>query len=402
VADDRAPKPAPRPRRRRTDIDPNAPTPPVANERRRQRRPAAETDATSTASAASVPETTVNAIPAEPIEAGEPTPTHVGPTVGSGAASDGTQPFRVPRIDATVEPATPVESATPVEPASPVEVVAPVESDLPVESASTAAVATAATLAVDPGRAWLARLEDRSLDPNICPFLRSTADGKLISPIERPDADNRCAALNEAVPQSLRQQELVCLSSGHINCPRYLRGSATAIETPVPVIRAGRTLTTPIFVSLVILVMAVSASAAFVMARGGLVLSGDVASPSAAAVVPTASPSAVSPSVIVSASPSIAPTPSLAASATPTATPLPSDTPAPTATPRPTSDRYALLKPCPSTPNCWIYTVRSGDNVFSIARYFGVSMDSIYARNPTLKQTGLHAGQQLRLPPPTR
>ena len=184
--------------------------------------------------------------------------------------------------------------------------------------------------------------------------------------------------------------------------PDYLRGSATAIEKPVPVIRAGRTLTTPIFVSLVILVMAVSASAAFVMARGGLVLSGDVASPSAAAVVPTASPSAVSPSVIVSASPSIAPTPSLAASATPSATPQPSDTPAPTATPRPTSDRYALLKPCPSTPNCWIYTVRSGDNVFSIARYFGVSMDSIYARNPPLKQTGLHAGQQLRLPPPTR
>jgi len=253
---------------------------------------------------------------------------------------------------------------------------------------------------MDPGRAWLARLEDRSLDPNICPFLRATADGTLISPIETPDPDNRCAALNEAVPQSLRQQELVCLSSGHVNCPRYLRGSATALETPVPVVRAGRTLTTPILVSLVVLVMAVSASAAFVMARGGLVLSGDVASPSAAAVVP--SPSVVASAVAASASPSIVPSLSPSPSASPSDTPVPSETPAPTATPAPTSDRYALLKPCPNTPNCWIYTVRSGDNVFSIAHYFGVSMDSIYARNPWLRKTGLHAGQQLRLPPPTR
>jgi LysM repeat protein len=61
-----------------------------------------------------------------------------------------------------------------------------------------------------------------------------------------------------------------------------------------------------------------------------------------------------------------------------------------------------LLKPCPNTPRCWIYTVRSGDNLYSIANYFGVSMNSIYARNPWVKNTGLRAGQQLRLPPPTR
>jgi hypothetical protein len=40
--------------------------------------------------------------------------------------------------------------------------------------------------------------------------------------------------------------------------------------------------------------------------------------------------------------------------------------------------------------------------VYSIAHYFGVSQDSIYARNPWLRNTGLRAGQQLRLPPPTR
>jgi LysM repeat protein len=61
-----------------------------------------------------------------------------------------------------------------------------------------------------------------------------------------------------------------------------------------------------------------------------------------------------------------------------------------------------LLRACPNTPRCWIYRVRSGDNLFSIARYFGVSTDSIYARNPWLRDRGLRAGQELRLPPPTR
>jgi LysM repeat protein len=49
-----------------------------------------------------------------------------------------------------------------------------------------------------------------------------------------------------------------------------------------------------------------------------------------------------------------------------------------------------------------MYRVRRGDNLFSIANYFGVPLASIYARNPWLRGTGLRAGQQLRLPPPTR
>jgi LysM repeat protein len=60
-----------------------------------------------------------------------------------------------------------------------------------------------------------------------------------------------------------------------------------------------------------------------------------------------------------------------------------------------------LLSPCPSTPNCWIYTVRAGDNLQSIANYFGVSLNSIRAMNPGLT-TPIHPGDKLRLPPPTR
>ena len=275
----------------------------------------------------------------------------------------------------------------------------------PATVATAVAVADGPPPATDPGRAWLARLDDRSADPNVCPFLRAAADGRLVAPIESPDPANRCAALSEAVPQSLRQQELVCLSSGHINCPRYLRGAAVAIETPRPVVRAGRTLTTPVFASLIVLVMAVSASVAFALTRGGLVLEGAGPSPSLVGVLPSPSSLAVEPTAIVtpvapSLAASVAPTPSSTPSATASATPAatPTRKPAPT----PTSDRYKLLKACPNTPKCWIYTVRRGDNVFSIANYFGVSQDSIYARNPWLKQSGLRSGQQLRLPPPTR
>ena len=68
---------------------------------------------------------------------------------------------------------------------------------------------------------------------------------------------------------------------------------------------------------------------------------------------------------------------------------------------RPSSSRYALLKPCPNTPKCFVYTVRSGDNLYSIANYFGVSFSTVKAWNPWTAN-GLKAGRALRIPPPTR
>ncbi len=258
---------------------------------------------------------------------------------------------------------------------------------------------------------WLPVLDDRSPDPEVCPFLRAVDEtDRLILPIEAPDPANRCAALRDAVPQSLRQQELVCLASGHVNCPRYLRGAVVIAEAPDPVVKTGRIITPAILGSLIVLVMALSASVAFVMSRGGMEL---------AAAVPTASPTA---SVAVVAQASVTPAPTVAPTATPiptpAATPSPSPTPSATAFPTPTptarptakptaqpvarSNRYDVLRACPSTPNCWIYTVRSGDNLYSIANWFGISLDSIYARNPWTRTQHLRAGQELRLPPPTR
>jgi LysM repeat protein len=269
------------------------------------------------------------------------------------------------------------------------------------------------TLEAVTARPELPLLDTRSGKTGTCPFLRGIdLDGALLPPIEAPDPANRCVAVNGPVPQSLRQQELVCLASGHVNCPRYLRGFLD--EPAPPPAERGRSALTPAIVgALAVFVGAFVLSLAFVVGNGGLVLTaaasptGEVlgaeatppptATPLATEAAPTPTPSATpTPTASPSPSPTASPTPS------PTPTPTPAKTPAPTPTPAQTSSRYALLTPCPNTPKCYIYVVRSGDNLFSIGKYFGVSVDTIHAMNPWTRTSGLKAGQQLRLPPPTR
>ena len=167
--------------------------------------------------------------------------------------------------------------------------------------------------------------------------------------------------------------------------------------------------------SVLILVLSASASVAFVMARGGLELAATIPTPAPLAsvgVVAQASPTAIptadqtpmpTPAPTAVATPSPSPSPSPSPTVTPSPTPPPTPKPTARATPRPapTSDRYALLRVCPDAPRCWIYRVRAGDNIYSIANYFGISQDSIYSRNPFVRN-GLRPGQDLRLPPPTR
>lgn len=383
MANDRGDAAAPRPRRRRTDIDPNASTPKVANERRRARRSASPpTDPVVEPLGIASPEP-----PAAP-EGSPPTVFHLPGGVSSAGSA---------RAEARVSAARPPAAEAPLRDRRSTSDDA---SDPPVDDAARTS--------------WLPRPDDRSLDPAVCPFLRAAVDGDLTAPIEAPDPANRCAALRDVVPQSRRQQELVCLTAGHVNCPRYLRGSVVSPEAARPVVRSATTLSPAVIASLLVVVLAFSASVAFVVGRGGIALQAAVpdasASPSSVAV---ASPSVVptseaSPEPSASSgptgSPTGAPTPSPTPTPSPSLTPSPtaSPTPTPTATPRPTSNRYELLTACPNTPRCWIYRVRSGDNLFSIANYFGVSLDSIYDRNPWLRNTGLRQGQELRLPPPTR
>ncbi|HEU0236534.1 MAG TPA: LysM domain-containing protein [Candidatus Limnocylindrales bacterium] len=265
---------------------------------------------------------------------------------------------------------------------------------------------------VEEGSGSLSILDDaRSPNPATCPFFRSeSADGRLGLPIEYPHEANRCAAFGEPKPQSLRQQELVCLTAGHVSCPRYLRGSLVGRET-VAVVPPRAGISRAIVAAAVVLVASATLSFAFVFARGGLTLPGAGAEPTDVAAasqepteppptpVPTAEPTA-EPTVAPTATPRPTPSPTPAPTATPR--PTPSPTPRPTVTPQPTSDRYELLEPCPDKPDCWIYTIRSGDNIFSIARYFGVPEATVRELNPWLETTPLRAGQQLILPPPTR
>ncbi len=248
-------------------------------------------------------------------------------------------------------------------------------------------------------------------NPAICPFLHGVEGTEALGrPIETPDAANRCTALREPVPQSLRQQELVCLTSGHVNCPRYLRG-LTGPNAPTERVRARPALTKATAGSLAVLVLAFLAAIGFVVANGGLVLTAAVVPTPAGGVLgeietapPTAVPTPVATPVTTplstpSAAPSATPTASLSPS--PSATPAPSPKPTAKATPRPTSDRYALLKPCSGTPDCYVYVIRSGDNLFSIAKYFGVSQKTVEAMNPWVTN-GLIVGRGLRIPTPTR
>lgn len=244
--------------------------------------------------------------------------------------------------------------------------------------------------------------------PAICQFLAAESDLlDLTQPVPSPDHANRCVALGEPVPQSSRQQELVCLTGSHVNCPRFLRG--TLMGSPVSAPPAREPVSRAVLGSALVLVAALAASFGFLAVRGGFDVALVSPDPSQVAVAPTASQAPVPPSSsapppsqtpAATVSPSVAPSPTPAPSTPPQSTPPP---PTPGPTPRPSSDRFALLTPCPSTPDCWIYVIRAGDNLRSIANYFGVSYERILDMNPSINDPAtVRPGFRLRIPTPTR
>jgi hypothetical protein len=258
-------------------------------------------------------------------------------------------------------------------------------------------------------------LGESSTNPAICPFLRAAAADGLAPPIEAPDPRNRCIAIGQPAPQSGRQQELVCLTRGHSNCPRYLRG-ALILGDPAaaPAARSGPSVA--IIGAALTLAVAASLSVGFLLVRGGFDLALSSPPPSQLAFIettpgPTTISLAPTPSPTPSPTPTDSPIPTPSSSPSPSPspviTPTPTVAPTPRPTPRPTtaplSNRYQFLTKCPSTPNCWIYTVRAGDNLRSIVNWFGVSYDTVLRMNPQITDpTLIRAGDKIRIPRPTR
>lgn len=313
--------------------------------------------------------------------------------------------------------------------------------DAPSDASGTTPVADGGTTPVADGEAQertrpalpvlVATDDPRSADPSVCPYLRlDTGDGTLVAPYHSPADEHQCVAYGSPKPQSLHQQELFCLRAEHVDCPRYVRAQAVTGTND----GASRALPRATVAAILLLVLSAGISFGFVIQRGGIelpVVEGAptpsspvaiVATPTAViqpttaptdvpSTVPTSAPSdgtsetpADAPSVSPSPTPTLEPTPTPTPEPTATPVPTPRPTPRPTATPATgTASRYALLTPCPNVRNCYIYTVRAGDNLFSIAHWFGVSLPSIYAMNPQYANGAhLRAGDPLRMPPPTR
>jgi hypothetical protein len=257
-------------------------------------------------------------------------------------------------------------------------------------------------------------LGQSSANPAICPFLAATVDDGLGPPIEAADPRNRCTAIGQPTPQSARQQELVCLTRGHGNCPRYLRGALVLGEPAAAAARNGPSVA--VIGAALALAVAASLSVGFLLVRGGFDLTLASPTPSQlAVVVDTPGPTTIS----VAATPSPTPSPTDSPQPTDSPSPPPSTPPSPVASPSPTvaptarptpkpttaplSNRYQFLTKCPSTPNCWIYTVRAGDNLRSIVNWFGVPYDTVLRMNPQITDpTLIRAGDKIRMPPPTR
>lgn len=240
----------------------------------------------------------------------------------------------------------------------------------------------------------------------MCPFFRSLdAQGRLVRPVEVPDPVNRCAAYGDAQPQSIRQQELVCLRAAHADCPRYLRGVAFAMEPvaePAAQTVVARGIPRATLAASLVLLLSAGLAFAFVFAQDGISTPGAGPSPT-----PGQTQAAVVPSPTATQAPTTTPAPTstpIAATPAPTAVPTPVATSAPTAAPTPRPNlRFDGLTPCPDAPDCYIYVVQPGNNLYSIARYYGHTTDTILRLNPWIRDPStIRPGDQIRLPTPTR
>lgn len=174
----------------------------------------------------------------------------------------------------------------------------------------------------------------------------------------------------------------------------------------------------PTIVAAIILVIALGAAFLFTTSRGGLSMPGGGSSapgtaagsgvPGASTANPTVEPVPASPAPSVSASaaaaPTMTPAPSTVRSPTPgpTARPSAAPTTGPAQTPSPSPPpAFAGLDACPDRVGCYLYRIRSGDNLTLVALRFGITLTALRAANPGIVDPSLiHVGDLIRVPVP--
>ncbi len=251
-----------------------------------------------------------------------------------------------------------------------------------------------------------------------CPFLASIdLDDRVRQARLVPDTANRCLSTGEPAAASGRDQRLFCLTADHRECTRFVRATrASRDREPEADQAARRHLSGPILAAAGVLVLAAALAGISLAANGDLSVATTPGSPSPAAPAasgPTAVADAAGTSptltftpgavVLPSADASGTAAPAAPASAAPSATAaVAAATSAPaTPTPTPKPRKYPGLTACPGTPDCYIYVVKAGDALGAIADRYGLGLDEVLARNPSIRDPGLIVrGQRIKLPTP--
>jgi LysM repeat protein len=231
----------------------------------------------------------------------------------------------------------------------------------------------------------------------VCPYLIA-AEGTWRA--ATPQRAHRCGALEPPAPIATAKQRSLCLAAEHVTCPTFI-AATDAVEavaprhrtarfpiprvTPVVLERGGPTLSPAILARQrglaqgALLALMGIALVAILVAR--------VAGPgNPAGAVASSSPS-VDASVPASARPSPSPSPAPSPGPSPSAAPSPSPSPGPSTAP-------ASSSPSPRR----TYTVRSGDNLSSIAARYGTTVAVLARLNKIDDPSVIRVGQVLVLP----